>query len=132
MAVMLLGVHHAAAGDVTVRVEDLRGDSGSVLVAVCTAETFLGLACPHRVRAKARAGTAEVTVGGVPPGAYAVQAFHDENDNRELDRNLLGLPREGMAISRDAPMQWGPPHFRDAVVEIGEGGGHVTLHMRYF
>ena len=71
-------------------------------------------------------------LGGVPPGSYAVQAIHDENDNGELDRNLIGRPREGMAISRDPPMRMGPPRFSDAVVEISEGGGSVTLHMKYF
>ncbi len=129
---IILGAASAAAGDVTVRVENVRNSSGSILVAICTPEAFLSLHCAHHGRAKAREGTAEVTVGDVPPGSYAVQAIHDENENRELDRNLIGLPREGLAISRDAPMRMGPPRFADAAVEIGEGGGSVTLRMRYF
>ena len=135
-AAMLGSAHaaagHAAAGDVTVRVENLRSDAGTVLVAICTPEGFLGPNCRHRGRVEARRGTAELIIGGVAPGVYAVQAIHDENDNLELDRNLIGVPREGLAISRDAPMRWGPPRFSDAEVLIGEGGGSVTLHMRYF
>ena len=103
-----------------------------MLVAICTADAFLGRDCQYRGRAEARAGAAEVTIGGVPPGFYAVQAIHDENDNLELDRNLLGMPREGMGFSRDAPMRTGPPRFSDAMVEIGAGGGPITLTMRYF
>jgi uncharacterized protein (DUF2141 family) len=121
-----------AAADVTVRVENLRNDSGSVLVAICTADRFLGPDCRHRGRGKARTGAAEVTVGGVPPGSYAVQAIHDENDNLELDRNLVGMPREGVGFSRDAPMRLGPPRFSDAVVRIGGDGAPITLSMRYF
>ncbi len=108
MAAILLGTvgarADAAAGDVTVRVENLRNDSGSVLVAICTAKEFLGPDCPHHGSARARMRSAEVTVGGVPPGPYAVQAIHDENDNLDLDRNLMGMPREGVGFSRDAPM----------------------------
>jgi uncharacterized protein (DUF2141 family) len=117
---------------VVVHVENLRSAAGSVMVAVCTAEDFLGAHCRHHARTRARLGAADVAVGGVPPGRYAVQAIHDENDNSELDRNLIGMPREGFGFSRDAPMRLGPPRFSDAAVEIGEGGGSVTLSMRYF
>ena len=132
LAAILFWAAGAAAEEVTVRVEDLRNDNGSVLVAVCSAEAFLGPHCQHRGRAKARTGTAEVTVGEVRPGSYAVQAFHDENDNLELDRNLLGMPREGVGFSGDPPMRMGPPRFSDAAVEIGGDGASVTLSMRYF
>ena len=130
--ILPLGAPSAAAGDVTVRLEDLRNGRGSVLVAICPPEAFLGLDCPYHGRAAARDSAAEVTIGGVPPGTYAVQAIHDENDNRELDRTFFGFPREGLAFSRDAPMRMGPPRFSEAAVRIGEGGSSVTLTMRYF
>jgi uncharacterized protein (DUF2141 family) len=122
----------AAAEDVTVRVENLRNGEGSVLVAICTPDVFLSRQCRHHARTKARPGSAEVTVADVPPGSYAVQAIHDENDNLELDRNVVGLPREGVGFSRDAPMRHGPPRFSDAAVKIGGNSGSVTLSMRYY
>jgi uncharacterized protein (DUF2141 family) len=132
LTAILLGTANAAAGEVTVRVENLRNGEGSVLVAICAPEAFLSLHCAHRGRTRAREGAVEVTIGGVPAGSYAVQTIHDENDNFELDRTLFGFPREGLAFSHDAPMRMGPPRFADAAVEFGEGGGSVTLHMRYF
>lgn len=129
---VLLSTATASAEDVTVRVENLRNGRGSLLVAICAAEAFLSAHCPHHARARARTGTAEVTIGGVTPGIYAVQVIHDENDNLELDRNLIGLPLEGLGFSRDAPMRMAPPRFLDAAVEIDEGHGSVTLSMRYF
>jgi uncharacterized protein (DUF2141 family) len=74
-----------------------------VLVAVCTPETFLGRSCPYAGRAPAASGQAQVVVRGIDPGVYGVQAFHDQNDNFDLDRNFLGLPKEGMGFSNDAP-----------------------------
>jgi uncharacterized protein (DUF2141 family) len=115
-----------------VRVEGLRSTQGSVLVALCSRDEFLGASCGHLARAEARSGAAEVTFAGVAPGLYAVQAIHDENDDGELDRDLLGLPREGMAFSRDAPMRRGPPRFADAAVAIGPAGEAITISMRYF
>ena len=132
---LMLAATPAMAQDVVVHVENLRSAEGSVLVAICSPDDFLSAHCGHVGRAKASLGAADVTVRDVPPGRYAVQAIHDENDNSELDRNLIGMPREGMGFSRDAPMRMGPPRFSDAAVEIGGGGGgggSVTVSMRYF
>ena len=122
----------AAAADLRVTVEEVAAGSGDVLVAVCTPETFLGQACPYTSRAPAVSGEAEVVVRGIEPGVYAVQAFHDANDNLDLDRNFLGLPEEGMGFSNNAPMRFGPPRFEDAAIEIDGRGSATRLRLRYF
>ena len=35
----------------------------------------------------------------LPPGTYAVGAYHDENNNDHMDTDFLGLPSEGYALS---------------------------------
>jgi uncharacterized protein (DUF2141 family) len=60
-----------------------------------------------------------------------VQAFHDKNDNLVIDRTILGLPREGIGFSNDAPFRFGPPRFRDAAIALGPDGGHVAIRLRY-
>ncbi len=77
----------------------------------------------------ARYGT--VRIAGIPPGTYAVQAFHDENDNLVVDRNFMGMPKEGIGFSNDAPFRFGPPRFRDAAIALGPDGGQVTIQLRY-
>lgn len=120
----------AAAANLKVLVEGLRSDKGSLLVAVCAEETFLSANCTYTARAPAKAGLA--TVADVPPGAYAVQAFHDENENGTIDHTFRFRPLEGMGFSRDAPMRRGPPRFGDAVFDLREPGGTLKLTMRYF
>jgi uncharacterized protein (DUF2141 family) len=129
LAVPLSG---ALAADLEVTLEDVATSSGHVLVAVCTPETFLRRGCPYTGRAPAASGEAQVVVRGIDPGVYAVQAFHDQNDNLDLDRNILGLPKEGMGFSNDAPMRFGPPSFDDAAIEIGAAGAATRLRLRYF
>ena len=122
----------AAAADVRVRILGVRSAEGQVLVALCRPSGFLRRACDHVGSAPAAAGTTEVVIRSVPPGVYAAQAVHDENDNRDLDRSRLGLPLEGLGFSRDAPIVAGPPRFRDAAVEIGARGGILSFALRYF
>ena len=131
LATLLLATP-ALAADLAVTVTDIRNDRGRVLVAVCTQDSFLKPGCPYTASEPARIGPVTVTVRGIRPGTYAVQAFQDENGNEEVDRNFFGLPKEGIGFSNDAPIRFGPPSFADAALAIGEGGGRTTLRLRYF
>jgi uncharacterized protein (DUF2141 family) len=42
---------------------------------------------------------------------YVVIVYHDVNGNRELDRRLLGIPKEPVGVSNDARGRFGPPDF---------------------
>ncbi len=119
----------AAAADLRIEVGGLRNANGTVYAAVCTEDQFLQPACTYFGSAPATAGI--VTVTGVPPGTYAVQVVHDENNNQTLDRPGF-LPTEGMGFSRDAPMRFGPPQWQDALFALEEPGATVRLNMRYF
>lgn len=111
---------------------NVRSERGHVRVAVCPKASFLQASCAWHAAAPARAGSVVVMVPGVPPGVYAVQAFLDENDDGKINRNLLGIPKEGIGFSRDAPMRFGPPSFGDAAVTVGAAGAAVSLRLRYF
>jgi uncharacterized protein (DUF2141 family) len=114
-----------------VTVSNVRNARDHVLVAVCTPAEFLALQSRRVASTPARRGTVTVRVTGIPPGTYAVQAFHDKNDNLVIDRTILGLPREGIGFSNDAPFRFGPPRFRDAAIALGPDGGHVAIRLRY-
>lgn len=126
-----LATAQAAAADLAITVANVANAQGKVLVAVCTPETFLGPNCPYTAAEPARPGSVTVVVHKVPPGTYAVQAFHDENQNLELDRNFLGLPKEGIGFSNDAPMRFGPPRYTDATLAVAEPITRTMLTLRY-
>ncbi len=67
----------------------------------------------------------------VPPGDYAVSVFHDENANGILDRNFIGMPKEGVGASNDAAGKLGPPKFDDARFTYKGGQQTLTIHLRY-
>ena len=52
------------------------------------------------------------------PGKYSFKFFHDENKNKELDTNWLGIPKEGIGFSNNAKATFGPPSFDETVFEI--------------
>jgi uncharacterized protein (DUF2141 family) len=72
-----------------------------------------------------------VVATGVPAGAYAVQAFHDENVNHKVDRGLFGIPKEGIGFSNDAPIHLSPPKWADAAFAFNGAGQTIQVKMRY-
>ncbi len=114
-----------------VTVSGVRNARGHVLVAICTRADFLRPHCPWQGSAPALVGDVRVDIAGVPPGMYAAQAFHDEDDNGRLERSFLGLPREGLGFSRDAPMRFGPPAFDDAAFSV-TGDAQMQVTLKYY
>jgi uncharacterized protein (DUF2141 family) len=81
----------------------------------CARARFTKGDCLMKAAPPARQGTTSVTLPAVPPGDYGAQAFHDENSNDKVDQNFLGIPKEGVGFSRDAPIRLGPPKWAAAV-----------------
>lgn len=132
LAGVILAATPVQAATLDVAINDVRNANGHVLIAVCPAPVFLTPHCPFVGTAPARPGTVVGQVHGIPPGTYAVQVFHDENDNLQIDRTIIGLPKEGMGFSNDARFRFGPPDFADAAIDIGPYGGHIAITLRYF
>ena len=82
--------------------------------------------------AETRAKTGEVTLRfkGVAEGLGAIIIIHDENDDKKLRKNLIGIPREGVGASNWS-MKKGRPRFKDAVVPVGPGKV-VRVRIKYF
>lgn len=78
------------------------------------------------------AGTsAQCTLAGLAPGKYAFAVMHDANADDKMATNFLGIPREGWAVSNDAPAgTFGPPSFESAVLDVDRDLS-LRLKMNY-
>ena len=136
-AALLLGLITPAVAEpvtggytLTIDVTNVRNANGSVHLDVCRQSEFLK-DCAVVANTKAVPGTTRLVVRDLPPGNYAIQGTHDENNNKKVDRGLFGIPKEGVCFSNDAPIRFGPPSWKDAVFAL-TGDKTVTLKMRYF
>ena len=48
-----------------------------------------------------------ITIDSLKFGEYAVKVFHDENEDKEIDTNILGIPTEDYGYSNDASLCFG-------------------------
>jgi len=121
----------ANAARLDIELTGVENDRGLVRAAVCTAETFTTKHCPYSGAVSAQPGRVVVSIEGIPPGRYAVQAYHDEDGNGRLRRGLLGLPAEAIGFSRDAPLRLGPPRFEDAAIDVSEPSTATRLRLHH-
>jgi uncharacterized protein (DUF2141 family) len=62
-----------------------------------------------------------------------VAVHHDENGNRKMDANALGIPKEGYGASRNPKSRFGPPSFSDARMRLKPNTKtQVRIKVRYF
>ena len=75
---------------------------------------------------------AHIHFEAVPHGEYALACFHDENANRMLDTNFVGIPSEGTGASNGARGWLGPPSYEAARFVVSEAGPDtLTIRIDY-
>ena len=128
---LALTASHAA--DLTVTVTGIRNASGSVSAGIYNSATSFPQASEALVlvRIKAAPGSLGFTIHNLPPGQYAIAAYHDENGNGRLDFDPTGAPTEGYGVSNDARNPVAPPEFAKAAFELRDRNTSVTINIGY-
>ena len=65
----------------------------------------------------------------LPPGEYAISAFHDENGNGKLDKNWFGIPTEAYGFSNNFIAKWGKPTWEKTHFTVKNDGGRLTINL---
>jgi uncharacterized protein (DUF2141 family) len=118
------------AQDMTVVVKNVQGDRGMVRLSLYNSNDQFMKTEIKAVEVKSVNGEAIAVLKDVKPGTYAISVMHDANDNKELDSNMFGIPKEGFGFSNDAMGMFGPPDFKKASFQYS-GKNQVVINLRY-
>lgn len=98
-------------------ITNLRNDKGHVLVSLFKE----GSGYPddaskalRKIKLEIRNKRATVIFTGLVSGNYAIAILHDENDDQKMNKNSLGLPKEGYGFSNNVKGAFGPPSWSKA------------------
>ena len=61
-----------------------------------------------------------ISFDSISPGKYAIQFFHDENENQKMDFSLIGIPKEKFGSSNNVKPILGPPKFEKMLFNLTE------------
>ncbi len=78
-------------------------------------------------------GQRELTleVEDLPPNTYAIAVMHDEDGDKKLKTNLVGIPQEGFGFSNNPKVLIGAPAFSRAEFEYPKVR-ELGIAMKYF
>lgn len=113
---------------ITVVIENLKTDEGSVLGSLYSEETFLKSNPEYSAKSEVVEGKATLVFENVPEGIYGITAFHDQNGNQKMDFEPSGMPAENYGISNNKFNPYGPPVWSDARFEAA--GETLDLNIR--
>jgi uncharacterized protein (DUF2141 family) len=102
----------------TVSVSGLKNNTGTVKVGLYNSEGTFLKTIYKSLSSEIKNNTATVTFENLPAGEYAISAYHDENNNGKLDKNMMGIPSEDYAASNNAKGFMGPPAYKDAKFSV--------------
>ncbi len=54
-------------------------------------------------------------------GKYAIETFHDENNNQKLDTNIMGIPKEAWGVSNNIRPSFRGPSLEEMLLELSKG-----------
>ena len=106
--------------NLTVNISGLNSDKGTLLIGIYNKkEDFLNKQFKGEI-SKIENKKSVVIFKNLPKGEYAVSFVHDENDNKKMDTNFLGIPKEDYGCSNNATGFMGPPKYEDAKFMLEE------------
>ncbi len=119
----------AMASTVTIHVEGLASDKGTVYAGLCTEAGWENLKC-RTVKLEPTTQTLIHHWEDVPPGEYGVTLRHDENDNQKMDFNFFGAPVEQWGASNNPAPRMGRSLWKDVVFKHGEQSQTLKIKMQ--
>jgi uncharacterized protein (DUF2141 family) len=75
--------------------------------------------------------SAQVTFKDLPQGTFAISVLHDENGNGKMDKNFVGMPKEGYGASNNPSKKRRAPTFDEAKFSLNTSEQAIEITLIY-
>lgn len=100
------------------QIDNIQSQKGKLYIAVYRPnDNFLGDKPYQKLAFTPQVPSVTVNIP-LPRGKYAFAVLDDEDGDKKMDSNLLGIPEEGYGVSHNAAQGLTKPSFEDAVVTV--------------
>ena len=122
---------HAENATLTVTLKNVRDASGAAGRPLPRASHLpQGEKAVEVARHPPRPGEVTLSFRELPPGRYAIMAYHDENGDGQLNRRFGMFPTEGYGLSTTSGFR--PPAFEDSAFEVTAPETAIAIELRYW
>jgi uncharacterized protein (DUF2141 family) len=127
------GNEPASYGDLTVFISNVKAPKGEVAIALYKSQqTFLVKKQQAYLKRGviSSTGTVRMQFDDLPHGEYAIAIYHDVNNNKELDKNMMGIPSEPYGFSNNIVPTFRVPTFDEARFSFQETTSSLTIRLQ--
>jgi len=123
-----------AQGKIVVNITNIKNDKGVCRTCLFNNSSAFNGETGQPVRCLSIAvknKTAQANFENIPAGKYAVMVFHDANSNNKIDRNFLGIPKEGYGASKNKLPFASAPTFDDNMFILKDRTtSNISINLR--
>lgn len=113
---------------VTVTIPNLRSNEGKAGISLYDEATFMKAAPLQNKNATPNNKSVTITFENVKAGEYGIITLHDLNNNKQMDFEPNGMPKEDYGISGTGA-GFGPPTWEDAKITVTNKDLHLEIRM---
>lgn len=120
------------AAKLTVRFEQIEAPTGQVMFSLYDSEAAhdAGGRPVRGAIARVEGNTATAVIEGLPPGRYAIKAFHDIDGDGKMGTNPFGMPIEPFAFSNNARAEGGPAKWAASSFDVAAGAAETRIAIK--
>jgi uncharacterized protein (DUF2141 family) len=113
----------AQSEELTVKVTGIKKNKGEIACALFkTPEGFpMDLSKPQLIWMAADAGEVNCKFTELTAGDYSLSVAHDENGNKKVDTNFVGMPTEAWGVSNNIRPLMRAPRWQEAQFTVSSG-----------
>jgi uncharacterized protein (DUF2141 family) len=76
-----------------------------------------------------KTGTLILKIKDLPYGKYAIGLYQDKNNNKKLDTNFFGAPKEPFAFSNNIRPRFSAPSYKDCEITYSATNNKIKVNL---
>ena len=105
---------------ITLEITTTKYNKGHVLLALYDSEGNYMKEIFRSAKVPIKNHKAEIVFSSLEKGKYAFSFFQDLNENKKIDTNFLGIPKEPYGFSNQKKGRFGPPKFKEVAFKLNK------------
>jgi uncharacterized protein (DUF2141 family) len=117
-----------------VKITGIKSAKGQIVLNIFKDSETYGKEQPYKKLLFAKKGLVNGTLSldlTLEPGTYGITLLDDENENGEMDKNIIKMPKEGFGFSNFFLEKNKRPVFDDFKTEIKGDNNNVAIRVKY-
>ncbi|MEH2379360.1 MAG: DUF2141 domain-containing protein [Nostoc sp.] len=122
-------------GKLTIEIDGLKNKEGQVCTSLFASSQGFPSDRDRALQKQCRKITdipLTITFENLKAGSYAVAVFHDQNNDRTLNSNSFGIPKEGFGFSTNPEIRTRAPKFSEAAFLVAGPNTNIQIQLKYF